>query len=280
MTQSADPDRRAEVGVLQRRRPGRHHRDGEEQPAAGHGHVRPLRHQHRHAAGRPPVGERLGHARRSTAPPTSARDAFVSADVNLPNVGKGVDPATLSAEHRPALPHQRPRARPRPRQHQRRRRHDHASSPAARSTPTRSYTFEVTSGVKDTGGTRVPAVQGDVHDRHADRARPTRTSPSSRSACRPRPGRLTPASPIGPDHKLYAGTIDGPDPAVHDQRRRHALGPAEHHDRPARTTAATGTITGLDVRPVQHAPQPGPLGQPRRSTPRRTPATGPARSAG
>ena len=137
----------------------------------------------------------------------------------------------------------------------------------------------MTSGVQRHRRQRVPAVQGDVHHRHEDHARPTRTSPSSRSASRPRPGRSTPCVTVGPDGKLYAGTFDG-------LIQRFTINADGTLSAPQNITTVRTANGGQpddhrpDVRPVQHGRQPGRLGQPRPVRRRPTPATGPARSAG
>ena len=217
---------------------------------------------------------------RSVTPAAGAtnvpRDAFVAADVNLPNAG--IDPATLSAATVKLY-----------------RTGDHSLVPAVVNTTgggdaivlpppalldaNTSYTFEVTDGVKDTGGTAfVPFTM-------------TFTTGTA----------TTPADPRhrvreGPAHRRHRPPVHRPDHRPRRQALRRAridglilrftinadgtLGAPEVISTVQTTNGGTRLRHRHRVRPGVHRDQPDPVGQPQLATRSRTRPTGPARSAG
>ncbi|HEX8914153.1 MAG TPA: Ig-like domain-containing protein, partial [Humisphaera sp.] len=135
------------------------------------------------------------------------RDTFVAASVNLPNVGKGVDSATLNTSTVKLYRTSDKAAVP-----------GHVSTSGAGDTITfqpfgaldanTQYTFEVTSGVKDTSGaTFTPFTMN-----FTTGTRITVTDPNLAFQKVDLPtasGQLYSGAVVGPDGKLYASTLSG-----------------------------------------------------------------------
>ena len=198
--------------------------------------------------GQRPLGHRTNRGRRHDRRP---RDTFVAADRRTCPTAASTPPRSNGT--RQALPHERRRRSSRPT----------SAPPAAAtrsssrrpscSTPTRSYTFEVTDGVQGHQRRRVPAVHVDASPpaRRSRAVDPTLVVREGRAARRRRAS-STPRVKVGPDHRLYAGTYDGrilrftSTPTARSARRR-----SSRRSRPP--TAATGCSPGFTFDPPSTA---------------------------
>ena len=151
---------------------------------------------------------------------------FVSCDLILPNVGGGVDAATLTAAHRvpdPRLGRRAGTGRP---QHLGRRGRGGAAPTCTGSTRNTTYNFTITEGLQDATG--APFMPFSSSFTTGDRRPPPPTNVGLRPGCK-----LTTTDrsawtsiTIGPTSKVYAATITGEICRFDHQRRRHAGQPA------------------------------------------------------
>ena len=242
-----------------------------------HGRLRPLRDRRRHAADQPPERHRQ--------PPRRRRAPASAATSSSPPTSACPTPATASTPPRSPAPPSSSTARATAR-----------SSTATVNTtgggdaivlqPKRpldantSYTFEITDGVKDTGGSAfVPFTMTFTTGTASTPADPRIAFEKVAARRRHRASQYTGLT-IGPDGKLYAAThrrasstASRSTPTARSARRRSST-PSRPHNGGKRF------VTGIAFDPVQHREQPDPVGQPRPVRARRTRPTGPARSAG